>query len=346
MFERPTKNDLDRSLSSLMHEHRQKLIAECNHIKSGAAKAGTLLGTSVIVMAVTAADELHKDAMTQANAILLDFIERMERPAAEVVSWARPHLENLGNSLLGVVPPNNFPQDHQRLTHQYRAVFQQRLDGALRDVEIGFAKGAGFARAEKVESNKEEWISAAEAVKLLKPALKGSYSAQMRICARAHAGLIHARADRFMMDKRSEDNFDIPKEFWWAEGNQALKQDWEAGDFDTWLNREHHLRAFGVSFLRADIEKMIPATVAEPTSPSSPAPTAGGRPPADWWEDLLIDLCFKHFHGDLPHQKQADIVRAMQDWITAHGYDASDSTIKLRARKLADAIKRDDAAEN
>jgi hypothetical protein len=60
----------------------------------------------------------------------------------------------------------------------------------------------------------------------------------------------------------------------------------------------------------------------------------------------LIDLCFKHFHGELPHQRQADIVRAMQDWITAHGYEASESTIKLRARKLADAIKRDDAAGN
>jgi hypothetical protein len=32
------------------------------------------------------------------------------------------------------------------------------------------------------------------------------------------------------------------------------------------------------------------------------------------------------------------------EWITAHGYDASESTIKIRARKLADAIKRD--AEN
>jgi hypothetical protein len=87
--------------------------------------------------------------MTQATAILLDFIERIDRPPAEIVGWARPHLENLGNSLLGVVPPNDLPQDHQRLTHQYRAVFQQRLDGVLRDVEIGFVKGAGFAVRKK-----------------------------------------------------------------------------------------------------------------------------------------------------------------------------------------------------
>ena len=91
---------------------------------------------------------------------MLDYIERMERAPAEVVDWARPHLENMNNSILGVVPPNGFPQDHQRLMNQYRAVFQQRIDIMLRNAEIGHRQEAGFARAEKVES-KEEWISAA-----------------------------------------------------------------------------------------------------------------------------------------------------------------------------------------
>lgn len=77
----------------------------------------------------------------------------MERAPAEVVGWARPHLENM-------VPPNGFPQDHQRLMNQYRAVFQQRIDIMLRNAEIGHQQEVGFARAEKVES-KEEWISAA-----------------------------------------------------------------------------------------------------------------------------------------------------------------------------------------
>jgi hypothetical protein len=42
MFERPQKNDLDRSLSELMHENRRKLKEECDLIKS---KAGPLRGT-------------------------------------------------------------------------------------------------------------------------------------------------------------------------------------------------------------------------------------------------------------------------------------------------------------
>ncbi len=92
-------------------------------------------------------------------------------------------------------------------------------------------------------------------------------------------------------------------------------------------------------------EKMIPAgSVVAPSPVPARAPAnSGGRPPADWWEDCLIDLCFKHFRGELPHRTQADIVRAIQDWATEHGHDVAESTAKLRARKLMDAIKRDGA---
>ncbi len=221
MFERPQKNDFDTALSLLMHETRHKLMGEVSHIKSDAIKAGVLQSSRVVVAAVKAADDVHKGAMEQAQAILFDFIERMERPPTEVAAWARPHLENLNNSALGIGPPNNFPQDHQRLTHQYRAVFQQRLDVMLRNVEIGLQKGAGFARAEKVESN-EEWISAAEAVRLLAPALKGEHAAKMTICKRAHAGMVHARAERFIIAERAADSVEIPTEFWWAEGHEHL----------------------------------------------------------------------------------------------------------------------------
>ena len=58
---------------------------------------------------------------------------------------------------------------------------------------------------------------------------------------------------------------------------------------------------------------------------------------------MFIELCFKHFRGDLPHKTQAEIARVMQEWITMHGYDVAESTIKLRARKLWKAIGQDKA---
>jgi hypothetical protein len=237
MFERPIKGDLDRSLSLLMHDSRHKLMDECNHIKSEAIKAGALRSNRLISTVVQAADQLHKEAMDQAVPILFDFIGRMQIAPVEITAWARPHLENLGNSLLGVVPPNGFPADYQRIRAQYNAVFQQRLDGVLRDVEIGFVKGAGFARAKNVDS-KEEWITAAEAARLLKPVCETEYGARMTICKRAYSGLIRARAERFMIGTNVHNEHEIPKEFWWAEGHEALTQNWPTGDFDTWVKTE------------------------------------------------------------------------------------------------------------
>jgi uncharacterized protein (DUF1778 family) len=57
VFERPTKFDLDRALSTLMHDHRYKLKEQRNLIKSDAAKVGALQSNRVVVAAVAAADD-------------------------------------------------------------------------------------------------------------------------------------------------------------------------------------------------------------------------------------------------------------------------------------------------
>jgi predicted nucleotide-binding protein len=285
MFEQPIKGDIDRTLSAMTHEARQRLMIEKNRIMAEAAMAGTIESNRIIVTVASFADQNHDASMKQATPLLLAFIERLQLPPAEMTSWARPQLENLGNALLGEIPSHGFPADHKRIVAQYRAVFQERLDGVLRDIEIGFVEGPGFAQAAQMES-KEEWITAANALALLEPALT-TYSAKMAICKRAYRGLIRARAERFIIDNKSRDNVEIPNQFWWAEGNEALKQDWRAGDFDTWTDLSRvsgnphlsggkvHMEAFGVSFLRADIERMIPEDM--PARPS-PAPAGSGRP--------------------------------------------------------------------
>ena len=102
----------------------------------------------------------------------------------------------------------------------------------------------------------EEWITSAEALELLKPI---SLSISMRtICKRAHAGLVRAKSERFISGLNVKDDHEIPKEFWWAEGEAALVQNWHTGDFDTWLEKQLHLQAYGVAFWRADIERLRP----------------------------------------------------------------------------------------
>jgi predicted nucleotide-binding protein len=97
----------------------------------------------------------------------------------------------------------------------------------------------------------KDWITAADALALIG---LSHYQATRTICKRAHAGLVRAKAKRYFRDAQAADNVDVPAEFWWANGATALEQNWSTGDFETWLDHEIHLRAFGVTFLRSDIE--------------------------------------------------------------------------------------------
>jgi hypothetical protein len=142
MFAQPIKADIDRVLSTMMHSARHRLMIEANRLMAEATQFGHGKSNRVIVTVASVGDQIHDAAMKDAIPLLLSFIKRLQVPPAEVTSWARPNLENLGNSLLGVIPPNGFPADHQRVVAQYRAVFQQRLDDVLRDVEIGFGERA------------------------------------------------------------------------------------------------------------------------------------------------------------------------------------------------------------
>lgn len=89
-----------------------------------------------------------------------------------------------------------------------------------------------------------EWIASREAVAILKPVLS-EYQAQLRICERAHAGLVRTRAKHFHHGNTVYQNHDVPKGFWWAEGHEALKQDWVVGDFSTWINNQVQMKALG-----------------------------------------------------------------------------------------------------
>lgn len=253
MFERPTKGDIDRALSTVLDEAVHRLAGRRNEVMSEAAKAGALQNTRLIVIIADAAAKIHAEVMQQATSLLGQFAQRMNIAPSQIAEWARPQLENLGSALLGVVPSCGFPGEQTRIIAQYQAKFEEQLAGTLRNVEIGFVNGGGFAGMLR----QDEWVRSAEAIAVLKPILP-EYSAMLRICQRAHGGLIRARAEQFHHGQRIFHDHDVPKEFWWAEGHEALEQDWAAGDFSTWIDRSIQLKAFGVTFARADVQKLLP----------------------------------------------------------------------------------------
>lgn len=65
----------------------------------------------------------------------------------------------------------------------------------------------------------------------------------------------------------------------------------------------------------------------------------GGRPPAEFWDDMWAAIAAQLYDGTLQPKTQADIERSMADWIQANGHDAASSTIRGRARRLADRLE-------
>lgn len=104
----------------------------------------------------------------------------------------------------------------------------------------------------------QEWIKASLALKYV--ALGGyDLPARLKICERAHHGLIAAKAERIIGNGQEERDKLIGKRFWWAEGQEGLEQDWQAGDFTTWIDQKIEVKAFGVSFDFAALSELVSA---------------------------------------------------------------------------------------
>jgi predicted nucleotide-binding protein len=138
----------------------------------------------------------------------------------------------------------------------------------------------------------DDWVTAAEAIAQLPHGARA-------ICRNARAKLVKARARLLIWGGERRTGADIPSEFWWAEGGEALTQDWRTGDFETWLNHgSFRIQAFGVEFWRSDIEQLMPAQATNPAAGSAPKSSRRtvfvGHGHSQEWRKLYIFLRDQH----------------------------------------------------
>jgi hypothetical protein len=201
-----------------------------------------------------------------------------------------------------------------------------------------------YARPSADSDAADEWLSAPEAYRRIVNATWSS-TTNLALAQRALSGLLRAKALMLTIDGTDRPDAEIPKRFWWAGGHEALTQDWKTGDFETWIDRKVHMRALGVHFHLGDLKNAFPEVFrGDPKVTDSPDSSIGkgGRPPAEWWDDLWIAISCALYMGDLKPKRQADIEKAMNDWIASKGESAAVSTVRNRARKLWQALSRED----
>ena len=139
-----------------------------------------------------------------------------------------------------------------------------------------------------------------------------------------------------------EREWDVPAWFW------SNFIDLEVEDWNDWNNSPHnwHRGVFagqgnsptgacwvaltGTHYHVEALQALYPSggqpSVTSGTSPD-PRPPPGGRPPASFWDDLWCSVWGQISRGDLKPKLQADVEKAMLQWVSAHGHEPSDSTI-------------------
>ena len=139
-YDTPTKSDIDRMLSLIGLDARHDAEAEIDRLIALFASRGLLNSGGLISAMIKALDAKHRTAMNRARDALHDLAARMPDTPSQIAAIARPHLCNLGSSIVVLALRAGHGDEGQRVVAQYRVVFDQRVDHTLRDFEIGFAR--------------------------------------------------------------------------------------------------------------------------------------------------------------------------------------------------------------
>lgn len=137
----------------------------------------------------------------------------------------------------------------------------------------------------------EDWISAAATIARVRDATLSS-TAHIALAKRAHAGLLRAHCELMIInDTQRYPDCDVPASFWWAEGHDALTQNWELGDFETWIKKTVQYQIFGVRFHREDVERVVGLSAVDRSRPEPSANReSGGRPMSELWPEWVAEL--------------------------------------------------------
>lgn len=90
--------------------------------------------------------------------------------------------------------------------------------------------------------------------------------------------------------------------------------------------------------IKAFCERATKPQALLPQPTARPVQSTGGRPPKPFWDPLWASVAAQLYNGDLKPKRQADIERAMLDWLDANDHDAGETVVRTKAKLLWDAI--------
>lgn len=95
---------------------------------------------------------------------------------------------------------------------------------------------------------------------------------------------------------------------------------------------------------KGDLDAMKARMFGESSTPAlaETKPNPGGKLLAKHWDQMWAEIAVQLWAGDLKPESQADIKRAMFEWLSANGIDAGDTAVTSRARALWQRMQSDE----
>ncbi len=121
-------------------------------------------------------------------------------------------------------------------------------------------------------------------------------------------------------------------------GGQARSPHFDAAMSGIWdesynkILRQIELHRF--SFTKTFVAKEVTASSSKETPLAFAQKNVGGKPFARHWDAMWAHIAVKLYSLDLQPESQADIERAMMDWLASQDIDAGDTAVRQRARQL------------
>lgn len=134
--------------------------------------------------------------------------------------------------------------------------------------------------------------------------------------------------------QRAEWAEDFTSPFWFSLGDKTLP----GTDPQTGMPQRTDL--FDVRFEPTAVRRLVPTAVIHAKAPENESSGRRGPKTKEFWEPMWAAIAAQAARGELATTKQADVQRAMEDWLSDNDHDAGETAVKQRVKAFWEAFNK------
>jgi len=139
MARTPALSDFQRHIDEIIHKGERNARSEVQDARAYATTHGASRSNRVLISIFESLDKIHADGIERTLQLVGKFTKIA--PTLDVETYIptiRTRMSQFQEGLLAIANGIGLAQDYTRFFNQYATIFRQRLENAIKDIEIGF----------------------------------------------------------------------------------------------------------------------------------------------------------------------------------------------------------------